>query len=345
MSFTKEKRNRIKNYIMEKIFKKQVDFVKRTANAFSISPTTVYKYVNELEQDGLIAKDASGNYYLVKTLSNTFSFHLKEKTLEEDVVYRETLSPYVVNFPGNVVHIWEYAFMEMFNNVIDHSNAERVIVSISQNALYTWVNIFDNGIGIFRKIADFYHYESLDDAIFSLFKGKLTTDSHNHSGEGIFFTSKVMDHFGAISDQKIFSQDNTKEIVTDLVDSSPAFRKMRGMKGTLIIMALANDTTRTLKEIFDMYSDDNGGFTITQIPIKHICDSGYPVSRSQAKRLYFGFDKFKTVILDFKDVEEIGQGFADELFRVYQNNHPEIELRCVNTNEAVERMIRRTTMN
>ena len=37
MSFTKEKRSRIKNYIMEKIFKKQIDFVKRTANTFSIS--------------------------------------------------------------------------------------------------------------------------------------------------------------------------------------------------------------------------------------------------------------------------------------------------------------------
>lgn len=191
MSFTKEKRSRIKNYIMEKIFKKQIDFVKRTANTFSISSTTVYKYINELEQDGLIARDASGNYYLVKTLNNTFTFHLKEKTLEEDVIYRETLSSYVEDFPGNVVRIWEYAFMEMFNNVIDHSNAEKVIVNISQNALYTWVNISDNGIGIFRKIADFYHYESLDDAIFSLFKGKLTTDSHNHSGEGIFLHQKL----------------------------------------------------------------------------------------------------------------------------------------------------------
>ena len=119
---------------------------------------------------------------------------------------------------------------------------------------------------------------------------------------------------------------------------------MQDIKGTLIIMALANDTTRTLKEIFDMYSDDDGGFTITQIPIKHICDSGYPVSRSQAKRLYFGFDKFKTVILDFKDVEEIGQGFADELFRVYPANHPDIELRCINTNETINRMIHRATI-
>lgn len=344
MSFTKEKRTRIKNYIMEKIFKKQTDFVKRTTDAFSISSTTVYKYVNELEQTGFIAQDSSGNYCLVKSASRSFTFQLKEKKLEEDVIYHETLCSYVNHFPTNVVRIWEYAFMEMFNNVIDHSNAEKVIVSINQNALYTWVNISDNGIGIFRKIADFYHYDNLDDAIFSLFKGKLTTDSRNHSGEGIFFTSKVMDHFGAISDCKIFSQDNTKEIVADLANATPTFQKMQDRKGTLIIMALANDTPRTLKEIFDMYSDDDGGFSITQIPIKHICDSGYPVSRSQAKRLYFGFDKFKTVILDFKDVEEIGQGFADELFRVYQANHPDTELRCINTNETIDRMIHRATI-
>ncbi|MGN0377301.1 MAG: STAS-like domain-containing protein [Suilimivivens sp.] len=231
--------------------------------------------------------------------------------------------------------------MEMFNNVIDHSAAESVEIFISQNALYTWVNIIDNGIGIFKKIADYYNYSDLDEAILSLFKGKLTTDKDNHSGEGIFFTSRVMDHFGAISDNKCFSQDNTLQMIKDLTDQ----QKMKNKKGTQIIMALSNDTTRTLKEVFDMYADVDGGFTITQIPIKHICDSGYPVSRSQAKRLYFGFDNFKTVILDFKDVADIGQGFAHELFNVFHKKHPDIELRCINTNENIDRMIYRVTQN
>ena len=91
-----------------------------------------------------------------------------------------------------------------------------------------------------------------------------------------------------------------------------------------------------------MYSDVDGGFTITNIPMKMVCDSGYPVSRSQAKRLYFGFDKFEKVILDFSGVEEIGQGFSHELFSVFQKRHPEIKLEYVNANDNIIRMINRS---
>ena len=35
----------------------------------------------------------------------------------------------------------------------------------------------------------------------------------------------------------------------------------------------------------------------------------------------------------------MGQGFADEVFRVFQNMHPEIKLTVVNANAAVEGMI------
>lgn len=62
------------------------------------------------------------------------------------------------------------------------------------------------------------------------------------------------------------------------------------------------------------------------------------VSRSQARRLIARFDRFKSVILDFTEVLEIGQAFADEIFRVYANNHPDVELIPQNMTEQVERM-------
>jgi len=62
------------------------------------------------------------------------------------------------------------------------------------------------------------------------------------------------------------------------------------------------------------------------------------VSRSQAKRLIARFDSFKKVILDFKGVQEIGQAFADELFRVYANEHPDVELIPDNMTDQVQRM-------
>ena len=148
-----------------------------------------------------------------------------------------------------------------------------------------------------------------------------------------------MDHFGVISSNKLFSQDNTLEILRDLEKTSPEMQRYKDRDGTLVIMSVFNETNKSLKEGFDMYSSVDGGFTITNIPMKMICDSGYPVSRSQAKRLYFGFDKFKKVILDFTDVDEIGQGFAHELFNVFARKHPEIKLECINTNDAVDKMI------
>lgn len=88
-----------------------------------------------------------------------------------------------------------------------------------------------------------------------------------------------------------------------------------------------------------MYSNEDGGFTITKIPMKHVCDSGYPVSRSQAKRLYFGLERFEKVILDFSGVSEMGQGFAHELFCVYARKHPEVEIQCINENSDIRKMI------
>ncbi len=67
------------------------------------------------------------------------------------------------------------------------------------------------------------------------------------------------------------------------------------------------------------------------------------VSRSQAKRLIARFDRFKVVILDFEGVESLGQAFADEVFRVFGNRFPTIELSEVNANADVTRMIRRAT--
>jgi hypothetical protein len=67
----------------------------------------------------------------------------------------------------------------------------------------------------------------------------------------------------------------------------------------------------------------------------------YLVSRSQAKRVLARFDGIEDVSLDFEDVDEIGQAFADEIFRVFANRHPEVVLKVMNANEHVQQMINR----
>ena len=52
-------------------------------------------------------------------------------------------------------------------------------------------------------------------------------------------------------------------------------------------------------------------------------------------------DRFRTVVLDFQKVGQIGQAFADEIFRVFARIHPGIDMQFINSNEEVLKMIRR----
>lgn len=336
MSFTEEKREKIKRYILEKINTDQKDLAQRTAQTFKISLNTVYRYLKELEKKEIIVK--KGNKY--EFIENTHVFMLrrsKRDLVEEDEIYVKYISNFVKDFPENIERIWQYSFTEMMNNAIDHSEAENVVLSVFQNYLCTTIMIADDGIGIFRKIKEYYHFDSLDDAVNELFKGKLTTDKKNHSGEGIFFTSRILDRFAAVSDGKIFTHDKYTEVLRNLEDIE-TLKNWKDLKGTLIIMELSNFSNKILREVFDMFSDADGGFSRTHIPIKNIYEL-YPVSRSQAKRLCHRFEKFKEVELDFQGITEIGQGFAHEIFVVFQNAHPNVKLIPVNMTEEVEKMV------
>ena len=51
--------------------------------------------------------------------------------------------------------------------------------------------------------------------------------------------------------------------------------------------------------------------------------------------------KFKIILLDFKDVPVVGQAFADEIYRVFQNAHPDIQIKEENMSEGVRFMVER----
>ena len=108
-------------------------------------------------------------------------------------------------------------------------------------------------------------------------------------------------------------------------------------------MRLANDSTRTAKSVFDTFaSPEEYSFARTLVPVRLAQYEGEKlVSRSQAKRLYQRFERFRHVVLDFEGVAEIGQGFADELFRVFAAAHPAVELAPINMSEAVQQMVSR----
>jgi len=223
----------------------------------------------------------------------------------------------------------------MLNNAIDHSTGAGVIVWARQDETHFNLIISDDGVGIFKKIAIALDLPDMRLALFELSKGKFTTDPSRHTGEGIFFTSRMFDEFEIIANSLKF--DHVDEFVNDLiVEVSDFFNN-----GTTVYMRIRLDSARTSADVYAQFTNppEDYDFSKTIVPMR-LAQYGEEqlVSRSQAKRLIARFDRFKTVILDFHGVQEVGQAFADEIFRVYALTHPDVELIPQGMSEQVQRM-------
>ncbi len=331
MKFNAEKSNMINMYILEKIERGSESLSASVAEAFGISTNTVHSYLRKLQEQNIIVKAKRGEYKLV---TNTFEYQLNRSMGHldsETYAFDNCFEQHIKDLPDNVYRIWEYAFSEMINNVVDHSAAENLAIRVEQSYLSTSVFIIDNGVGIFNKIRDHFSLPGIDEAICELFKGKLTTDSSNHSGEGIFFSSKMMDHFFIYSSRRIFTTTkyNNDEVFDIDLDET--------IGGTAVFLSLSNFSQRQATDVFDQYASVDGGFTKTRIPLKNIFDTA-PISRSQAKRVCNRLDSFLEVEIDFDGLDWMGQGFAHQMFVVYRNAHPDIKLIPTNMSENVQKM-------
>lgn len=308
----------------------------RVAAEFGISRQAAHGHLQSLVRDGKLV--ASGQtrarVYRLAALQKASRTYTRAG-LREDVVWNEVFAPVVADLPENARDIWHYGATEMVNNAIDHSGSELVDVGITRNALDTDGWVVDDGEGIFLKIQRVLNLYDPREAILELAKGKLTTDPRNHTGEGIFFTSRAFDGFDIRSGRLHFMHDDRPLDVL--------FERPRDAPGTVVLMRLANDSKRILNDIFVEFAEpDEFRFDRTVVPVKLAQYEGEKlVSRSQAKRLYNRFERFRHVILDFEGVSEIGQAFADELFRVFRNAHPAVMLVPTNMNEAVSKMVGR----
>ena len=256
---------------------------------------------------------------------------------DEDRIWRQNSRPLLTGISENVLHICHYGFTEMLNNAIEHSEGKqiRIVTDCTEDTIE--LAIRDDGIGIFKKIKDKLNLEDERHAILELSKGKLTTDPDRHSGEGIFFTSRSFDVFFIRSLNLKFIHRNNQEY--DWLIEDKAHKA-----GTVVMMVIHKNSQKTLKSVFDTYSDDNFGFTKTHVPV-FLAQYGNDklISRSQAKRVLARVDRFQEVLLDFSGVEMIGQAFADQIFRVFRNEHPDINLVRINTNDDVEKMVHRVS--
>jgi biotin operon repressor len=334
----------VRKYIIENVEQFPKEITKKTAEKFGITRQAANKHMRRLTSEGFLIEEGAtkSRVYKLAALSKwgheyVTAHRFVSPPLTEHDVWRDDIAPRLGKLPDGVRNIWQHGFTEMFNNALDHSEGTWIRVEIIKTAAKTEIWIADNGVGIFRKIKKALNLVDERHAVLELGKGKFTTDPRNHSGEGIFFTSRMMDEYTILSGDVVYMHD-FGDAEDYILQRSKEYRG----PGTTIYMMLDNHTNRTTIKVFDMYSEGDAGFNKTVVPVA-LAEYGDDqlVSRSQAKRLLTRLDRFHFVILDFKGVPTVGQAFADEIFRVFANQHPEIGLSFDNANSAVKRMIDR----
>lgn len=249
---------------------------------------------------------------------------------DEFRVWTQFAKPQLHLSASNVLAICEYGFTEILNNVIDHAQGQGVTMRIKQDELSTVFEIEDDGVGVFAKLRSHFDLDSDIHALMELVKGKLTVAPEAHSGEGLFFASKMFDRF----------EIESGELAVLFAQGHCEVRSVALRRGTRICMEIANDSARTVEQVFNRYCDaEELTFCKTRFFLSLAVFEGNLVSRSQAKRVAARFEQFGEVELDFTGVGNLGQAFADELLRVWPLNHPQTKLLLINANEAVLRMV------
>lgn len=332
--------NVLQQRILSLLTKQQRLSLTDLASHLGVSKQYISKIVKPLLKAGVVEKvgstkgaylqrlDASGVSYGLNAFEKTF----KAAGLKEDEVWTQVteIAPFS-KIPQKVKAKVQYAFTEMLNNAIDHSKAKTIGVSFAVHGHAVFFTIADSGVGIFNSIQKKFSLPTTQTAIQEVLKGKLTTQPRKHTGEGIFFTSKIVDLF------QIDSFDQRLRIGEDIfLQTIPSY------KGTKVSCRVLFSSTKNIVDIFRQYTNEDFGFDKTEIHVKLYTYETKFISRSEAKRLMHGLEKFQRIVLDFQDVELIGQGFTDEILRVWQQAHKQVEIQTTNTRPSVEFMIQRS---
>lgn len=331
----------VREFILRNVETHPGSIARLAGEKFALSRAAINRYLRRLVDEGLLTAAGKTNarrYELKNTVNVLFKLENITASSSEDTVWRFRILPHIHDVPKNIVDICQYGFTEILNNVIDHSVSDDALISFKQNYCNITIDISDSGIGIFEKIQHDFKLPDPRSALLELSKGKLTSDKARHTGEGIFFTSRMFDEFQMQSGDLFYVRTRTDGDEW-LIETGDIFNQR---PGTDVGMKISTDADWTMSQVFNQYQGDDLRFRKTHVPIKL---GNYPgellVSRSQAKRILVRFDEFSEVLLDFEGVEEIGQAFADEIFRVFRNSHPDIEIFAINTEPPVEMMIKR----
>lgn len=312
------------------------------ADLLGVTRQAIHKHLRSMIIDGVVVKRGSTRsaVYLhskkgaepeaTRSLTRTYQI----SSLAEDRAFDEMSQSIGLGraMGSRAMKILRYAFTEILNNAINHSRSARCLVRLEIDSSECSFMIRDLGIGIYESVRSKFNLPDEQAALRELLKGKVTTMKERHSGVGIFFVSKAADLLRIRSHRTIITFDN--RLHDTIVEQA------RMLRGTDVRFAISRRSRRDLNAVFLEYAPEEFDlqFQRTRVLVRlHIQEY---ISRSEAKRMLSGLEKFREVVLDFQRVTSIGQGFADEVFRVFPAQHPGTSMRAENALPAVDTMIR-----
>jgi len=312
-----------------------------------LSRVAVSRRIKKLADAGYLQRHGTGTRQTYSLGNNRFWFSVmpRQDILRlggEMAIWETHMAPLVSDQKPNVKNLVNTVFTEMLNNALDHSQAEKVAMGVHVHAGQLQMIVADDGVGIFKHIAQSAQLFDPRLAILELSKGKFTTAPEGHSGMGIFVSSRMMDGFSIESGGLRFDPHETNQPLApfDWVDTANCLKPHEVR--TVLRMAIALDSTRTANDVYLKYFEPSEigseAFHTTEIPVRLAQLSSELVSRSQAKWVMERATQFKTVILDFEGVVHVGQAFVDEVFRVFALAHPHIQIKTMGLTPEVAAM-------
>lgn len=308
--------------------------------------TVVSKYLQILVSEGVVVSEKVGRnvLYSLNPQVVIFSEELSLWRIQEHEVWQKIeRNPLLESETSeNARGALQFAFTEMLNNAMDHAKSPKGWAKLVIEQGMVSFTVRDYGVGVFRKVQQKFGLIDEVEAIQRIMKGKTTTAVTAHSGEGIFWVSKLAKRFCLASyDYCLVVDNDLRDYTIKKLDSESE------VIGTEVWFEIDARLDESLEEFFGKYLGDKeyAGLNMTVVHLGLYQEGSVWISRSQAKRVLAGLEKFERVVLDFSGIGMVGQAFCDEIFRVFTIKNPRIKLEPINMGESVKIMVERAMVD
>ena len=298
----------------------------RAAERFGISRQSAHVHLAGLIREGLLeatGRTRARTYGLATLADLRFEVRLDE-SLAEDSIWVERVAPSLAGVAEDPLQVARFGLTECLRNAADHAGSAEATVRVRRNALAVEISVADRGEGIFSRLGG---SDPLRAAL-DLVKGGRSTDPEARAGRGFGAVARAVDTFSVWSGHHLLKREHRNR------RGAWSLELLHGrVRGTTVAMRIRADSGRRLA--------DSLRPSAIEIPVSLALPAGQPpTSRASARRLLERMETAGEIVLDFTGIAAVGPGFADEIFRVFRRENPEVRLARIGASAAVERSLR-----